>query len=404
MNIDKYRLDFPILNKTRKVIYFDNAATTLKPKQVIDAVNLYNQEYPANIHRGIHTLSMRASSIYEDTIDKVAKFVNASRKEVIFTNNSTDSINLVMQSLYFSDYFKEGDEIITTVMEHHANFVPWLFLAKKLKLKLNIINIKEDFTLNLDEFRKKLNKKTKLVAITHISNTIATKNPISEIIKLSHEVGSLVLIDGSQSAPHNKIDFKKLNPDFFVFTMHKMLGPTGVGVLVGKQDILERLSPTRFGGDMVSHVTLKEATWNELPYKFMGGTPNISGVFGVGASIDYLLKVGMNNIFEKDKRLFNYSIKRMCEIPDIKIYNPRKIDKQGPIILFELRGIGASELTALLDDMSYIATRAGMHCAEPIVSKFNRNGLNRASFYFYNTINEIDVFIDSLKRINKMNK
>ncbi len=404
MNIDKYRLDFPILNKSKKVIYFDNAATTFKPKSVIDAVNLYNKDCPANIHRGIHRLSMNASVVYEETIDKIANFVNASREEVVFTNNSTDSINMVMHSLYFSDYFKEGDEIITTVMEHHANLVPWQFIAKKLKLKLNIIDIKSDFTLDLDEFKHKLNKKTKLVAITHISNTIGTKNPISEIIQLSHEVGSLVLIDGSQSAPHIKIDFKKLNSDFFVFTMHKMLGPTGVGILLGKKDILDKLSPTRFGGDMVSHVTLKDATWNNLPYKFMGGTPNISGVFGTGAAIDYLLKIGMDNILDKDKELLGYAIKRMDQMPEIQIYNPKKINYQGPIVLFELNGMGSSELTALLDDMSYIATRAGMHCAEPIVSRFNKNGLNRASFYFYNTKNEIDIFLDSLNKINKMNK
>ena len=403
MDFKKLRLDFPVLtNKKEKIIYLDSAASSLKPRQVIEGMNAYYNECPVNIHRGIHRLSMRASVVYEETIDATAKFFNCKREEVIFTNNSTDSINMVSQSLLLSNYFKKGDEILLTVMEHHANLVPWQVLSQRLGLKLKFIEIKKDFTLDYDDFRKKLSKKTKLVAVTHISNTIATKNNIDLIIKEAHEFGALVLIDGSQSAPHEKIDFKKLNADFFVCTMHKMLGPTGIGILLAKEPLLKKLSPTRFGGDMVSKVTLEKSEWNTLPYKFMAGTPNISGVFGTKSALEYLKKVGLDNIENHDKELLSYAIKRTKEIDNLTLYGPGDANKQGSILLFSLKGIACTDLSALLDDMSGIGTRAGMHCAEPIVSRFSKEGLTRASFYLYNTKEEVDSFIESLKKIDKI--
>jgi len=403
MDFKKLRLDFPVLtNKKEKIIYFDNAASSLKPRQVIDAMNVYYKECPTNIHRGIHRLSMRASVVFEETIDASANFFNCKREEVIFTSNSTDSINMVSQSLLFSNYFKKGDEILLTVMEHHANLVPWQIISQRLGLKLKFIEIKKNFVLDYDDFRKKLSKKTKLVAVTHISNTIATKNNIDLIIKEAHKLEALVLVDGSQSAPHEKINFKRMDADFFVCTIHKLLGPTGVGILLAKEEHLKRLSPSKFGGDMVSKVTFQKSEWNTLPYKFMSGTPNISGIFGTKAAFEYLSKAGMDNIKKHDDDLLLYALKRTKEINNLILYNPKNIDNQGPILLFSLKGIICTDLSALLDDMSGIATRAGMHCAEPIVSRFNKQGLTRASFYLYNTKEEIDVFIDSLKRIDKI--
>ena len=400
MNLEKYRKDFPILSREKKIIYLDNAASSLKPQPVIDKINYYYKECPVNVHRGIHKLSMEASVVYEDTHEKVAKFINCEKEEVIFTSNSTDSINMAMYMLYNSDYFQEGDEIITTVVEHHANLVPWQFISKKLNLNLKFVSLNEDLSFNLEDFKSKLTEKTKLVTITHISNTVGTILPVKEITKLAKEKGALVLVDGSQSVPHMKINFKDLDCDFFAFTGHKMLAPTGIGCLIGKKELLNKLSPVRFGGDMVSNVTLEKSEWNNLPYKFEAGTPNISGVFGLGAAVDYLQEVGMNNIYEHDKELTKYAIEKLKEIKNIELFVNKDLEKQAPILLFRMKGIGAPELSALLDEMKGIATRAGMHCAQPIVESLDRKGLVRASFYFYNTKEEINTFISTLKEIN----
>ncbi len=404
MDFKKYRTDFNIL-KNNRIIYFDNAASSLKPNQVIEGINKYYLEYPTNIHRGIHKLSMKASIIYDETREKVSKFINSDKEEVVFCQNSTDAINLVMYSLYNSDYFKEGDEILLTCFEHHANMVPWIFLEQKLKLKIKYVDINEDFTLNLDDFKKKLSDKTKLIAIAHVSNTIGTIVPIKQIINLSKEYNLKTLIDASQSVPHMKIDFKDINCDYLVFTGHKMLGPTGIGCLISKKKNLEEFSPFRFGGDMIKNVNLHDFSVNNIPYKFEAGTPNISGVFGLSSAIDYLLNIGLDNILKQDKSLLDYSLKRCEEIENLTLFNSKNSKLQGPIILFKLKGIDATDLTAVLDDMSSIATRSGVHCAEPIVKRFDQNGLTRASFYFYNTFEEIDVFIESLKKIDtKINK
>ena len=400
VNLDKYRTDFLVLKKN-KIIYFDNAATSLKPRQVIENMNYYYENCPANIHRGIHQLSQEASVIYEETHEKLSKFFNCKPEEVILTNNSTDSLNQIMYMLYNSNYFKKGDEIITTVYEHHANIVPWQFLAKKLGLILKFVEINNDYTLDIEDLEKKITKKTKLITVAQISNTTGVIAPIKKISEIAKKNNCLFVIDGSQSAPHIKIDFKKLGADFFVCTAHKMLGPTGVGLLIGKKELLEKFSPVRFGGDMIKHVTFKNSTWNDLPYKFEAGTPNISGAFGFSSAVEYLEKVGLDNILKQDKKLLEYAINEILKIEDLVCYNPLDIKKQGPTLLFNLKGINCRELSTLLDQTKNIATRAGMHCAEPIVSRFDKNGVTRASFYFYNTREEIDVFIDTLKFINK---
>lgn len=400
VKLDKYRKDFSIL-KEKKIIYFDNAATSLKPRQVIEKMNYYYEKCPANIHRGIHQLSQEASVIYEETHEKLSDFFNCKPEEIILTNNSTDSLNMIMYMLYNSNYFKKGDEIITSVYEHHANIVPWQYLCQKLGLVLKFVEIKKDFTYDLTDLEKKITKKTKLITVAHISNTTAVIAPIKKISEIAKKNNCLFVIDGSQSAPHIKIDFKKIGADFFVCTAHKMLGPTGIGVLIGKKNLLEKFSPVRFGGDMIKNVTFKKSTWNDLPYKFEAGTPNISGAFGLSAAVDYINYVGIDNILKQDKKLLEYGINEILKIDNIVCYNPLDIKKQGPILLFNLKGINCRELSTLLDQTKNIATRAGMHCAEPIISRFDKNGVTRASFYFYNTKQEIDVFINSLKFIDK---
>jgi cysteine desulfurase/selenocysteine lyase len=344
---------------------------------------------------------MKASTIYEETREKVSKFINSKEEEVVFCQNSTDAINLVMYALYNSNYFKKDDEIILSILEHHANFVPWLFLSKKLGLKLKIVDIKKDFTLDMDDFKEKLSSKTKLIAITHVSNTTGTIVPIKEVISLSRKYNLKVLIDASQSVPHMKIDFKDLDADFLVFTGHKMLGPTGIGCLIAKKNVLEDLEGFRFGGDMIRNVSVNGFTTNNVPYKFEAGTPNISGVFGLSSAIDYLSSIGLENIEKQDKTLLKYALDRCKEINNLELFNPGNEKLQAPILLFRLKGIDAPDLSALLDDISSIATRAGVHCAEPIVSRFDKNGLSRASLYFYNTFEEIDLFISTLKKIDE---
>lgn len=398
MNLEKYRKDFPIL----KTIYLDNAATSLKPLSVIKATDYYYRNCPVNIHRGVYKLSQEASVVYEDCHLKLSKFFNCSPKEVILTHNSTDSLNMIMYMLYNSNYFKKGDEILTTVYEHHANLVPWQFLSQKLGLKLKFVEIKQDLTFDISDFKKKITNRTKLITIAHISNTTAVIAPIKEIVDIAKERNILVCVDGSQSAPHRKIDFKKLNIDFFVCTMHKMLGPTGVGVLIGKEKYLNKFSPAKFGGDMIAHVTLKKSTWNNLPNKFEAGTPNIAGAFGTFAAIDYLEKIGMDNIERQDKILTDYALDKLNDVSGLKLYNPCDSKKQGSIVLFDLKGIKSRELSSLLDEYGNIATRAGMHCAEPIVSRLNKDGLVRASFYFYNTKKEIEKLAETLKKIKKI--
>lgn len=402
MDLKKYRDDFSVL---KEVIYFDNAASSLKPRQVVEGINKYYNECPVNINRGTHKLSMKASILFEKSREKVSKFINSEFEEVIFCQNTTDAINLLMYSFYNSNFFKKGDEIILTCFEHHANMVPWIFLEKKIGVKLKYVNIKDDFTLDLDDFKNKISSKTKLITIAHVSNTIGTIVPLKEILKISKSNNIKTLVDASQSVPHMKIDFKSLGCDFLVFTGHKMLGPTGIGCLISKKENLDFLEPYKFGGDMIKNVSYHDFSVNKAPFKFESGTPNISGVFGLSSAIDYLLDVGMDNILKQDKNLLNYFLKRVSQENNINdnlsIFNPKNSNLQAPIVLFKLKGVASRDLSSILDQMSFIATRAGVHCAEPIVKRFDKDGLSRASFYFYNTFEEIDVFINSLKEIDK---
>ncbi len=402
--MNEIREDFPVLNRKidgKKIIYFDNAATSLKPIQVIKAITEYYEFGTANIHRGLHKLSEEASIKFEKAHNKTAEFFNAKKEEFVLTKNTTEAINTVMYSLYTSDFFEKGDKILVSKAEHHANLVPWQMLEQKGLIELNFVELNEDFTLDLEDLENKLDSKTKLIALAHATNTTASINPIQKIGKIAEDNESLFLVDGAQTAPHMEIDFHKLNADFFAFAGHKMLGPSGTGGLLAKKELLEKFNPFLYGGSMIHSVELHKSSWNKLPWKFEAGTPNISGMIGLGKAVEYLSKIGMNKIRKHEKELTKYALDKMHEINGIKFYCPENEEKQVGTILFEIEGIEAHDLAITLDEFANIAVRSGMHCAEPLVSTLNDKGLDRASFYLYNSKEEIDVFIEALKTISK---
>lgn len=407
MNIERIRQDFPILEKRfggKKTVYLDNAATSLTPKQVIEAENSYYLECNANIHRGLHKMSEEASRKYEQAHADAAKFVGAKMEEIVFTKNCTESINAVMYSLLSQGFFSPESEILVSRLEHHANLVPWQQAAKRTGAKLRFIELNPDYTLDMQDFEAKINKNTKLVAIAHASNTVASIQPVQEIAKIAHESGALCLVDAAQSVPHTEVNVKKIGADFLAFSVHKMLGPTGLGVLFGKKELLEKMNPFLFGGEMIHSVSYNSSEWNTLPWKFEAGTPPIAQALGLSAAIDYLKKIGLSEIQEHDRKLLEYAFEKMRAIPDIKIFNPMDSKKQGPIVLFESKHLSAHDLALALDEASNIAVRSGMHCAEPMVSSLNPKGLCRASFYLYNTKEEIDLFAETLSRLLKVFK
>ena len=402
MNTETIRKDFPILHAHKNgkpIIYFDNAATTLKPVQVIDAINHYYLDCPANVHRGLHSLSEQASQLYEQSHDKVARFIGAKADEIVFTRNATESINLAAYSLLCSGFFKKGDEILLSRLEHHSNLVPWQFVAQKSGAELKFSELNHDFTLNMNDFENKLSARTRLVAIAHASNTVATIMPVKEIGKMAKDNNSLFLVDAAQSAPHMPLDAKKTNADFIAFSAHKMLGPTGIGALYGNKNALEDLEPFLFGGSMIQNVSWHKSTWAKLPDKFEAGTPHIAGAIGFGAAVDYLQKANMQKVRDHEKELLKHAFSRMKEIPGIKMHCPMDAEKQAGIISFDHPKIEAHDLALALDEAANIAVRSGMHCAEPIVSSINPKGLARASFYLYNTKEEIDEFAETLEKI-----
>jgi len=401
MNIEQIRQDFTILqrkHKGKRIVYLDNAATSLKPKQVIEAERFYYENIGANVHRGLHILSEEASRVHESAHDTVAKFVGAKKNEVVFVRNATEGMNLVMYSLLNSGFFKKGDKILVSKMEHHSNIVPWQYLEKKIGIQLEFIGLDSNYELDMRDFESKL-KGTKLVSITGASNTVATMPNIKEIEKAAHKEGALISVDGAQLVPHKEVDFSGMNIDFLAFSGHKMLAPTGTGALVGKEKLLEKLEPFMFGGDMIHSVGLHDSTWNVLPYKFEAGTPHIAGSFGIKAAVEYLKKVGMENIKKHEEKLTKLAIEEMQKIDSIKLYCPKNEKKQGGIVLFESTKLSAHELAMALSETENICIRSGMHCAEPLVSSLNKEGLARVSFYLYNTEEEVLFFTRSLKDV-----
>lgn len=403
-DVAKIREDFPILQQAHHegvdLVFLDNAASSQKPNQVIDAMTDYYKSYHANVHRGIHKLSEAATEAYEGARKKVRKFINASsHREVIFTRGTTDGINLVAHT-WGRKNLSEGDVVISTVMEHHSNIVPWQILAEEKGFTMRYIPVLEDGTLDMDAYQQLLAENSvKLVNVMHVSNVLGTVNPIKEIAKMAHENGALILVDGAQSVPHMPVDVQDLDADFFVFSSHKMAGPTGIGILHGKRDILEDMPPYQGGGDMISRVTLDGSTWNELPYKFEAGTPSIAEAIGLGVAVDYLTNIGMDKIHQYEHMLTEYAMERLSEVSGLTVYGP-EADQKGAVASFTIEGVHAHDAAQILDSYG-IAVRAGHHCAMPLHDFLCVKATARASFYFYNTFEEIDALAEALEKVKE---
>ncbi len=395
------REDFPILREVFRssrgeeipLIYLDNAATTQKPGQVLEAITNYYRHTNANVHRAIHKLGERATEAYEGSRKRVAQFINASsEKEIVFTRGTTEAINLVATG-FGEKFIGEGDEILISEMEHHSNLIPWQLLARKKGARLRFIPFLPDGTLDLSQLDELLTDRTRLVAVTHMSNVFGTINPVRQIIRKAHQRNIPVLLDGAQSVPHLPVDVQELGCDFLAFSGHKMCGPTGIGVLYGKAELLETMEPYQGGGEMIRSVWYDRATWNDIPHKFEAGTPNIAGAVGLAAAMDYLHHIGMENITRYEQKLTTYAMTRMQEIPGMRIFG--QAPERGGVISFYLGSIHPHDMAQFLDYRG-IAVRAGHHCAQPIMRKLEIPATTRASFYFYNTFEEIDRFIEAL--------
>ncbi len=400
MNVEKIRRDFPILETKvngHTLAYLDNAATTQKPRQVIRAIADYYEHYNANIHRAMHTLGEKATLAYEQAHEKVAGFIQAKNmREIVFTRNTTESLNLLAETLTIG--FGKNDEVLLTEMEHHSNIVPWLIQSKRKGFRVKYIPIKENGELDLENLDKMITEKTKIVSFTHCSNVLGTINPAKEIIKAAHEKNALAIADAAQSVPHMEVNVKKINADFLAFSGHKMLGPTGIGVLYGREELLEKMPPFLGGGEMISEVWYDRFTPNELPWKFEAGTANIEGGIALSTAIEYLEKIGVEEIGNHEKSLTKYALNEMEKLKELKTYGNGK-NRVG-IISFTLGKIHAHDIATVLDSKG-IAIRSGHHCAQPLMRKLGITGSARASFYLYNTREEIDRMIDSLKIVQK---
>jgi len=395
----KIKEDFPIFRNNPDLVFLDNASTTQKPQSVIDTLSHYYENYNSNIHRGIYQIAEKATAAYEKSRDKVTKFIGAGdRRSIVFTKGTTESINLVANS-WGGQNLKPGDEVLITEMEHHSNIIPWQLICERTGADLKYIPINEDGTLDLSNPDKYIKNKTKIVCVIHQSNVFGTVNPITEIVKYAHEVGALVLVDGAQSTPHHRVNVTELNCDFFAFSGHKMMGPTGVGALYTKPEILEAMNPFLGGGEMIRKVTMEGSTWNDIPWKFEAGTPNIAQVIGLGSAIDYINEIGRDTISHYENELLKYAQEKLQSISGINIYGTAK-DK-GAVISFNLEKIHPHDVAHILDTYG-IAIRAGHHCAQPIMKKLNVAATNRASFYIYNTLEEIDQLAEGLRKSVKL--
>ncbi len=402
LDITQIRADFPVLNQLvngRPLVYFDNAATTQKPLPVLDALTRYYEHDNANIHRGIHTLAERATSAFEATRHAIRQFLNAGEpEEIIFTYGTTDGINLVAQT-YGRKFLREGDEILISTMEHHSNIVPWQMLCEERGCTLKIIPINDAGELLMDEFESLLSERTKLVSVVHVSNALGTINPVAEIIDKAHAVGAVVLIDGAQATTHLDIDVRALGCDFYVFSAHKLFGPTGMGVLYGKRALLDAMPPYRGGGEMIKEVTFAKTTYNELPYKFEAGTPNIADVIAVKAALDYVARLGKDNIAAHEHELLTYATDQLADIDGLRLIGTAQ--EKVSVISFVLDGIHHQDTGVVLDQLG-IAVRTGHHCCQPLMHRLGIAGTTRASFSVYNTKDEVDRLVQGILRVKKM--
>ncbi len=398
MNSAEIRQLFPILNQEvngKPLVYLDSGATSQKPVQVIEALDKYYREYNSNVHRGVHTLGTKATDAFEGAREKARKFINAkSTQEIIFTRGTTTALNLVAHSFGTAN-LREGDEIVITPMEHHSNIIPWQQVAKRTGATLKYMLLQEDGTISLDDARKTITKNTKIVSVVHISNVLGVVNPVKEIAKIAHENGAVMVVDGAQSAPHMKVDVQDLDCDFFAFSGHKMCGPTGIGVLYGKKQLLENMEPIEFGGEMIDFVHDYESTWKELPWKFEAGTPIIAGAIGLGAAIDFLQEIGMDNIDAHDRRLGAYALDKMSRIEGMKIYGSTDPAKRTGIVTFNISDVHPHDVATVLDAEG-VAVRAGHHCAQVLMRWLKASATARASMYLYNTEEDVDRLVDGL--------
>ena len=396
------RQDFPILGREvykKPLVYFDNGATTQKPRRVVDAMVDEYYNVNANVHRGVHFLSQQATDLHEQSRERVRQFINAkSTSEIVFTRGTTESINLL--SFCFGEAFvHEGDEIIVTEMEHHSNIVPWQMMCERKGALLKVIPITDDGRLCMDSYRQLLSEKTRLVCCTHVSNVLGTINPVKEVVKIAHSNGSLVLIDGAQSTPHFAVDVQDIDCDFFAFSGHKIYAPTGIGVLYGKEQLMEKLPPYQGGGEMIQKVTFEKTTYNDLPYKFEAGTPDYVASHALAAALDYVSELGMDNIFQHEHELTTYAIARLQEVEGMRIFGP--IDGRDAVISFLVGNIHHLDMGTLLDRLG-IAVRTGHHCADPLMARLGITGTVRASFGLYNTKEEVDALVAGVKRVAQM--
>ncbi|MGB9728023.1 MAG: aminotransferase class V-fold PLP-dependent enzyme [Nitrososphaeria archaeon] len=409
-NVAEVRKDFPIIQRKINgydIIYFDSAATSQKPVQVIEAVKDFYSKYNANVHRGVHTLSQETSKAYEEAHEETAKLINAKGiEEIVFVKNTTEAINLIAYSWTLYN-LSEGDEVITTIMEHHSNIVPWEILSKIRGFKVKYADIKDDGTLDYKRLEKLVTKRTKVITVAHASNVTGTVNDIAKISKLAHENNAIVVVDGAQSVPHMPVDVRKLDIDFLAFSGHKMLAPTGIGVLYGKKELLEKMNPFIGGGDMIRSVKYSKIEdtctieWNNLPWKFEAGTPNVGGAIGLSEAIKYLKRLGMENVQEHERQLTKYALKLLQEDEDIVLYGPRDPLTKCGIISFNVKGMNHHDVALLLDSFG-IMVRSGYHCAEPLHQRLGAGGSVRASFYIYNTREEIEKFAEILEKIENV--
>ncbi len=395
MNIQDIRSMFPILNQEvngKPLVYLDSAATSQKPVTVIETLDRYYREYNSNVHRGVHTLGTKATDAYENAREKVRKFINASSiQEVIFTRGTTTAINTIAAS-YGRDNLGEGDEIVITYMEHHANIIPWQQIAKRTGAKLKYIPLQEDGSIDLKDVEDIVTSQTKIVAVMMVSNVLGAINPIKEIAEIAHRNGAVMVVDGAQAAPHLKIDVKDLDCDFLAFSGHKMCGPTGIGVLYGKKALLEKMEPVETGGEMIDFVDLYDSTWKELPWKFEAGTPIIAGAIGLGAAIDFLEDIGLDNILAHEHKLASHAIERLSQVEGLTIYGPKH---RAGVVTFNIEDVHPHDVATVLDAEG-IAVRAGHHCAQPLMKWLKVSATARASFYLYNTEEEIDKLVEGL--------
>ena len=404
-DLEAVRRDFPILRRDVHegvpLVYLDNAATSQRPVQVIAEITRFYRDHNANIHRGVHTLSQEASQLYEDVREEVREFINApSEREVIFTRNTTESINLLAHA-WARAHLREGDEVVLSEIEHHSNIVPWQLLRDERGIVLRFIPMLPDGTLDMDEARRLIGERTRLLGVTQMSNALGSIVPVQELAALAHEHGAVVLVDGAQSVPHMPVDVQALGIDFLAFSAHKMLGPTGVGVLWGRMELLEQMQPFLGGGEMILTVTLEQSTWNEIPHRFEAGTPNIAGVVGFGAALRYLRRLGMEQVRAHELELVDYAMRRVGDVPGVTVFGPPEAEQRGGVVSFDLEGVHPHDVGQVLDGRG-VAVRTGHHCAQPVMAKLQVPATARASFYLYNTRQEVDVLVDAIEEASRM--